>query len=542
MKISKNTILLFLLVLFTGLPLIPIISASSLGLGDFFLTDKELPSNWEEKSYSGSGPHMAVREKFMGGSWSAKQYQLIDSGLATVIIGYYPTEEEAKKAMRPDVYAYRTDPYTNTATTLKEWDNKKDNEQITYTLITGTSYGEEGYTPEESALYEGSFMIQSPTEIFRIGNVIFQVSSHYKLKGILEPLIANKAKRLIGSPVKTNADEDGDGVIDDMDTCPSTLQGIRVDGNGCPDRTPLQKIHQMNIEMITQLQNNPAENSKRKDMGMKIFKDPSIDPDTLKLQKTDLQVSEIKPEIEKTQDKINKIIQTSGGEKLEIKTIQGTDTKIVQKDENIPVKKDEYPGLFFTLKYSVNQQADKIIDEIADKIPYGLGKIFKDYLKAEKDTQIFSNDENIKKTQTDLGVTSTQAELYTSLSGVEDKQTSLSPGKNLIPTSTLTKPFEYTLQFMELGIKKTIAEQYEKEYLEAKAIAQERRESGDSWSKTMDETEKQIAETWGYTGYGKHVSYLNTISKDQVGIFNLKTQAGRIKFYIQMMREKGELQ
>ncbi len=47
---------------------------------------------------------MAVREKFMGGSWSARQYQLLDSGLATVIIGFYPTEEEAKKAMRPDVY------------------------------------------------------------------------------------------------------------------------------------------------------------------------------------------------------------------------------------------------------------------------------------------------------------------------------------------------------------------------------------------------------------------------------------------------------
>ncbi|MFH0967774.1 MAG: hypothetical protein V1862_08850, partial [Methanobacteriota archaeon] len=257
----------------------------------------------------------------------------------------------------------------------------------------------------------------------------------------------------------------------------------------------------------------------------------------------DIKVSEIKPEIEKTQDKINKIIQSTGGEKLEIKTIQGTDTKKVQKDENIPVKKDELPGLFFKLKYSINQQADKIIDEVVVNVPYGFGKIFKDYIKATKDTQIFSNDGNIKKTQKDLGVSSTQAELYTSLNGVEDIQKSLSPGKNLIPTSTLTKPFEYTLQFMELGIKKTIASQYEKEFFEAKAIAQERRESGDSWSRTIDETEKQLAETWGYTGYGKHVSYLNTMSKDQVGTpFNLKTQAGRITLYIQMLREKGELQ
>ncbi len=427
-------------------------------------------------------------------------------------------------------------------TTLKEWDSEEDNEQISHNLISGTSYGEEGFVPETKTLYEGSFMDRSPTEIFRIGNVIISVGSYYKIQGILEPLMANKARVLLGSPVKTYTDEDGDGVLDDKDICPSTPQGVRVDGNGCPEKNTLQKIHQMNKDMITQLKDNPAENSKRKDAGMTIFKDPSIDQDTLKLQNSNIKVSEIKPEIKKTQDKIKEIIQTTGGEKLEIKTIQGTDTKIIQKDENIPVKKDDLPGLFFKLKYSVNQQADKIIDEIADKIPYGLGKIFKDYIKTEKDTQLFSNDENIKKTQKDLGVSSTQAELYTSLSGVEDKQTSLSPGKNLIPTSTLTKPFEYTLQFMELGIKKTIASQYEKEYVEAKAIAQERRKSGDSWSKTMDETEKQIAETWGYTGYGKHVSYLNTMSKDQVGIYNLKTQAGRIKFYIQMMRDKGELQ
>jgi len=541
MNISKNTILLFFLVLFFGLTLIPIISASTLGVSDFFLTNKELPPGWEEKPYSGSVPHMAVREKYMGGSWSARQYQLLDNGFATVIIGYYPTEEEAKKAMLPDVYAYRTDPYTNTTTTLNEWDNTKDNEQVTYTLISGTSYGEEGYIPEESSLYEGSFRVVTPTEIFRIGNVIIQESSYYKLHGIMGPLLANKARMLLGLPEKTKADEDGDGVLDDLDTCPNTLNGVRVDGNGCPEKKNLQKIHQMNMDLLNKLKSNQTEDEKRKDLGMKIFKEPSIDQDTLKLQNSTIKISEIKNKIENTEDKIKKISLTTGGEKLEIKTLQGTDTKIVNKDENILVKKDEQPGLFFKLKYYVNQQTDKIIEEVNDKIPYGFGKIFKDYIKVGKDNQLFSDDEKIKKTQKDLNVNQLEAEIYIIASGVEDKQTSLSPPKNLIPTNTLTKPFEYALQLIELGVKKEIASEYEKEYLDVKELAREQRKTGATWSETIAWAEKEMDDLSGYTSTGKHISYLNSISKD-LGTFNLKTQSGRIKLYIQMMREKGEIQ
>src|SRR4030043_2073032 len=98
---KNNEISLFLFsTLIFGMMLIPSGNAYAFGPGDFFLTKEELPSGWMyyQAPYT-PGPHMAVREKFVGGLWSAKRYQISDGSSVGVIVGYYPTVEEAKKVM-----------------------------------------------------------------------------------------------------------------------------------------------------------------------------------------------------------------------------------------------------------------------------------------------------------------------------------------------------------------------------------------------------------------------------------------------------------
>lgn len=319
---------------------------------------------------------------------------------------------------------------------------------------------------------------------------------------------------------------------------------IGSDKDGVPDNlSALQKIHQMNMDIINKLKNKPTEIEKKQDEGMTIFKDPSVDQKTIKLKNSEIRVDEIKSKIEKTQSKIKEIAQKKGVEKVEVKTMQGTDIRIVQKDENIPVKKDEQPGLYFKLKYKFNKHVvDKVIDAVADKIPLGLGKMCKDHFKSDKDTNIFSDDENIKKTQLDLHVPKKNAELYTQMSGVEDREKKYSSITNLVSSNKLTKTFELTIKVMGIGMKKKIAFEYRREYEMAKQIAKERRKYGDSWSKTLNNVRDEMAETSVGGGRLMPVSYLNTMSKDQGGAFNFKTQEGRVKFYIQMMRKGGELE
>ena len=89
-----------------------------------------------------------------------------------------------------------------------------------------------------------------------------------------------------------------------------------MDDKGCPVEKPisgnlsaLQKIHQMNMDIINKLKNKPTEIEKKQDVGMTIFKDPSVDQKTIKLENSEIRVDEIKPKIEKTQSKIKEIAQ-----------------------------------------------------------------------------------------------------------------------------------------------------------------------------------------------------------------------------------------
>jgi hypothetical protein len=338
-------------------------------------------------------------------------------------------------------------------------------------------------------------------------------------------------------------DSDGDGVPDDKDKCLGTPAGVAVDDKGCPEEKPisaLQKIHQMNMDMINKLKNKPTEIEKKQDVGMTIFKDPSVDQKTIKLENGEIRVDEIKPKIEKTQSKIKEIAQKKGLEKVEVKTMQGTDIRIVQKDENVPVKKDEQSGLYFKSKYNFNKHiVDKVIDAVADKIPLGLGKMCKDYIKSDKDTNVYSDDENVKRTQVELDVPKKNAELY-QMNEFRDREKKYLPITNLVSSNKLTKSVGYIIKCFGNSVSRTYASYSRQEYEEVKELAKKRRED---YKLTWTETIKGVIDVMADTSVDKRTQHLDVNSKDQKGgVFNFKTQEGRIKFYIQMMRKGGELE
>jgi len=232
MKKSKVISLVLLPFLVLALTLIASGNVSAHTAQDFLLTNEELPPGWTiYSSIFTPWPHLAVREDLMGGSWTAEKYEMEGRGTSTVLVGYYSTEEEAKKVMHSDVYIIYTDPYTKTGTTLLEW-AQESTEYVDHSFPSCTAYGDEGFTAQTT--YSASVCEKDcvrKTHIFRIGNVIFQVCTNPKIEGALKPLLGEKARRLLGSVV---ADSDGDGVPNKIDKCPKTPPDTIVDDNGCP--------------------------------------------------------------------------------------------------------------------------------------------------------------------------------------------------------------------------------------------------------------------------------------------------------------------
>ncbi len=207
MKKSKIMSLAVPLFLVLALTLILAGNVSAFGPGAFFLTDKELPSNCRISTTifkTWPGPALGIRTRLMGGSWRGKVYGC--GKMVTVCVGYYPTEEEAKKWMNPDLFIFKMDVYAgkgHQGTTLSKWALHEYKDHSFFS--SGTAYGDEGFTTQDiSHDDKGAVIGVNTTNIFRIRNFIFHIVGTDEL---LDPLVVAKARRLLGEPVKTIIDE-----------------------------------------------------------------------------------------------------------------------------------------------------------------------------------------------------------------------------------------------------------------------------------------------------------------------------------------------
>ena len=178
MKLRKYSFMLLIFALFIthygasaktidAPPIVDSSRASSLGVGDFFLTEDELPSPWipYQRSYS-PGAHMRLREKFMGGEWASVRIEDSVGASVGIFIGYFPTETEAIYFADPDTFIFSTDVYAETGHTFTEV-LQMENSQ--YSLTGGALYGDGGG-------FSGHFKhpeTPRPFNVFRVGQVLF---------------------------------------------------------------------------------------------------------------------------------------------------------------------------------------------------------------------------------------------------------------------------------------------------------------------------------------------------------------------------------
>jgi len=242
------------------------------------------------------------------------------------------------------------------------------------------------------------------------------------------------------------------------------------------------------------------------------------------ITKTNNQQTKSKLQTE-NENKLNKISKKNNVEIVEIETKKG-------KKKIILINPDNSKASFGDkVKYYTNNEIKtKISDKIGD-IPI-LGP-YKDYIVKFFDDQK-SDNQKATDTQVQLNVKKNAAKLFNQMDGTGDKELSLSPGKNLIPSTPVTKPFEYIINELGVGIKKEMAKGFEKEYNTALAVARAERESGTTWTKTIEQAilfvgeEHNEGKQWTQT--------LNAYSKP-----DYKTQSGRVKAYIMQMKINGEL-
>lgn len=178
---------------------IPHDKTAALRVGDFFLTEAELPSPWiPDPTVYTPGAHMRVKEKLMGGEWASVRIR--DSALTTsmhVTIGLFPDEAEAIQFANPDTYIFRTDYSMETGQTFTELLQKP---YSLYTLSGSTIYGDGGF----AGGWQGHKF--EPFNVFRVGRVLFHTdASDPANEGILEPLLVNKARKLLNVPEPTDS-------------------------------------------------------------------------------------------------------------------------------------------------------------------------------------------------------------------------------------------------------------------------------------------------------------------------------------------------
>jgi hypothetical protein len=247
---------------------------------------------------------------------------------------------------------------------------------------------------------------------------------------------------------------------------------------------------------------------------------------------------EAKVRMKITLDKLKGIGSAEGLETVEVKTPYGKDIKVYQKDENVNAKKSS--SLWFKLKYYTGKALDKVIDSasgaldsLVEKVMPSPVGLFKDYVKAYKDSQLFQGDEATQKTMNDLHVSMRSAESYNQMSGIENRELSLSPYKNAVPSSPMTKPVELTIGALGTGFKKCLAHDYEWEFGKTAERALFYKKLG---MKYRDIILRTIADVEEETSYDHKVQTMNAQSKGEY-----KNQETRIRYYLNKLYREGKI-
>ncbi|MFH1589891.1 MAG: hypothetical protein ABIB43_04960 [archaeon] len=228
---------------------------------------------------------------------------------------------------------------------------------------------------------------------------------------------------------------------------------------------------------------------------------------------------------QENQQQIQKIKNKPKVEVIEVNTPEGKKEIILNNPDN------SKPDIVDKAKYHLkNEIKTSISDKIGD-IPI-IGP-YKDYIvKFFEDQQ--SDETKTTDTQIQLGSSKKGAQLFNMVDGTGDKELSLSPGKNLIPSTPLTKPYEWVLNELGFVVKKSMAKGLEKEYAFALNVARLQREKyGSSWSQTIKNTITFVGEE---LGEDPAAQTLESFSKKEY-----QKQDARVKAYIMQMKMNGEL-
>ncbi len=224
-----------------------------------------------------------------------------------------------------------------------------------------------------------------------------------------------------------------------------------------------------------------------------------------------------------------KSLGASWGEPIIIRTPKGNLIKILNS-------KTAYHGkssaLGWKFKYYGNKALDTFIDQVANYLPKPLG-LFKDYFKADKDINLFSDSEAVKKTAKDLHVDEKSASLYNDMSDIENREKAISPYKNAVPSTIQTKPIEMVFKSMGVAIKKTLAQDYEWEYRKTAEIAIRYKKAGLKYRDIIRNTIDEMRDTT----MGMH--RVNMMNRNSKGDFT--DQEARIRLYLNELYQEGKI-
>jgi len=447
-----------------------------------------------------------------------------------------------------DVKAYEMKYVYTVKQVWSDYDIYDQNDHIINQYPEQTGYGNgylltmSGTMPQTGGAYLNQLIL------FTKGDYLVEIQGHVhmapELSGEQLTALQNQAFTQLRNTVQSlagiasgNLGDQGTGDTGDTsDTGDTTDTGDT--GNETPDNTDkkssqeiVQQLQNIAINTINQLKQQMNQQQQTVQPTMNQFPEPDPEPKQSNGQPISQQA---KQKAENRKDKILDIGASAEVEFVEVNTPIGVEVKAAPvEDPGVP-SVSVNPDLVFKVKYQANKKIidpfiDTIADKIAEKIPI-IG-LYKDYFKADKDTNLFNNEEAIKKTSADLKVSNQAAKIYNDMSGIEDREKTISPMKNAIPSTPATKPFEYVVQAMGTGIKKKVANGYRKEYELAEQAATRYKGMGLSYSQIIQNTIRDVGDE---TLFNANSQMLNAQSK---GVY--KNQNDRIGAYIIQMKDEG---